>query len=428
MHNQQSDAKISAVNDSTLNNFRRDHKSELYGKIADVHLLFEILLSYRGHSHQEGPLKVREAIELPGLGRLVVSGARTIIAVILALIVSGGLIWLAGSKPIEAYVALLDGSFGSVAAIAATGVRAAPLILSGLAVGIGFKAGLWNIGGEGQIYLGAAAATAVGIIPLPVPAWLHLIFAIMAGFIGGALWILLPAYLRAYRGVNEVGTTLMLNYVAIYFNSWLLHDPSPMAEEGAFFPMSPLILPSARLPILIKGTSLHAGFILAVLLCVVMYFVLQRTSFGFRTRMVGGSTKAARFAGIGVSRHLFFVMLLSGGLGGLAGAGEVLGLKLRLFDHFATNVGYEGLALAILANGSPLGIIVAGVFFGSLKAGANKMQIVTGIEASMALVIQALTVIFIIAIGFGDRMLRTRQHQEKSHAQEGVVHGPELDQ
>ena len=373
-------------------------------------------------------MKVREATELPGLGRLVISGVRPIIAIILALIVSGVLIWVAGSNPFQAYVALLDGSFGSVAAIAATGVRAAPLILSGLAVGVGFKAGLWNIGGEGQIYLGAAAATAVGITPLPVPAWLHLIFAVMAGFIGGAFWMLLPAYLRAYRGVNEVGTTLMLNYVAIYFISWLLHDPSPMAEKGAFYPMSPLVLPSARLPILIKGTSLHAGFILAVILCVVIQFVLQRTSFGFRTRMVGGSTKAARFAGIKVKKHIFFVLLLSGGIAGLAGAGEVLGLKLRLFDHFVSNVGYEGLALAILANGSPLGIILAGVFFGSLKAGANKMQIVTGIEASMALVIQALAVVFIIAIGFSDRLRRSRQDQEKSQAQEIVVNGSELHQ
>ncbi len=371
---------------------------------------------------------MREATELPGLGRLVISGVRPIIAIILALIVSGVLIWVAGSNPFQAYVALLDGSFGSVAALAATGVRAAPLILSGLAVGVAFKAGLWNIGGEGQIYLGAAAATAVGITPLPVPAWLHLIFAVMAGFIGGAFWMLLPAFLRAYRGVNEVGTTLMLNYVAIYFISWLLHDPSPMDEKGAFYPMCPLVLPSARLPILIKGTSLHAGFILAVILCVVIQFVLQRTSFGFRTRMVGGSTKAARFAGIKVKKHIFFVLLLSGGIAGLAGAGEVLGLKLRLFDHFVSNVGYEGLALAILANGSPLGIILAGVFFGGLKAGANKMQIVTGIEASMALVIQALAVVFIIAIGFSDRLRRSRQDKEKSQAQEIVVNGSELHQ
>jgi len=373
-------------------------------------------------------VKERESIELPRLGGLVLSGARPILAVILALLVSAGLIWAAGGNPVEAYAALLDGSFGSAAALANTGVRAAPLLLAGFAVGLGFKAGLWNIGGEGQIYLGAATATAVGIIPLPVPGWLHLLLAVMAGFAGGALWALVPAYLRAYRGVNEVCTTLMLNYVAAYFVSWLLHEPTLLAEEGAFYPMSPPILPSAHLPILVKGTSLHAGLILAVVIGVVLYFVLRHTPFGFRTRMVGLNPEAARYAGVGVARHIFLVFLVCGGLGGLAGAGEVLGLKLRLFDFFASGVGYEGLALAILANGNPLGIVVGGVFFGSLKAGASKMQIVTGIEASMALVIQALTVLFVIAIGFGERVRLTRQQQEKSRAEEGAAHGPELHQ
>jgi len=361
-------------------------------------------------------VKERRKIDLSGLEGLVLSGARPILAVILALVVSAGLIWAAGANPIEAYAALLEGSFGSVTALASTGVRAAPLLLGGFAVGLGFKAGLWNIGGEGQIYLGAAAATAVGIIPLPVPAWLHLMLAVMAGFVGGVLWMLVPAYLCAYRGVNLVCTTLMLNYVAGYFVSWLLHEPSPLAEKDAFFPMSPLILPSARLPILARGTSLHVGLILGVILGVVLHFVLHYTHFGFRTRMVGENPEAARYAGVGVTRQIFLVLLICGGLAGLAGAGEVLGLKLRLFDFFASGVGYEGLALAILANGNPLGIIVGGIFFGSLKAGASKMQIVTGIEASLALVTQALTVIFVIAIGFGERVRLTRQQQKKSRA------------
>ena len=370
----------------------------------------------------------RKTIELPGLRGLVLSGARPILAVILALVVSAGLIWAAGANPIEAYAALLEGSFGSVAALANTGVRAAPLLLAGLAVGLGFKAGMWNIGGEGQMYLGAAAATAVGLIPLPVPAWLHLLLAVMAGFAGGVLWALVPAYLRAYRGVSEVVTTLMLNYVAGYLVSWLLHEPSPLAEKGAFYPMSPLILPSAHLPILVKGTSLHAGLILAVVLGVVLHLVLRYTAFGFRTRTVGGNPEAARYAGVGVARQIFVVLLVCGGLGGLAGVGEVLGLKLRLFDYFVGGVGYEGLALAILANGNPLGVILGGVFFGSLKAGASKMQIVTGIEASMALVIEALTVLFIIAIGFGERVRLTQREQRKSRAEEGVAHGNELHQ
>jgi len=357
------------------------------------------------------------------LGEVVSSGGRLGLAIVLALTVSAGLILAAGANPIEAYAALLKGSIGSVAALANTGVRAAPLLLGGFAVGLAFKSGLWNIGGEGQIYLGATAATAVGIIPLPVPAWLHLILAVMAGFAGGALWALIPGYLRAYRGTSEVVTTLMLNYVAGYLVSWLLHEPSPLAEKGAFFPMSPLILPSARLPILVKGTSLHAGLILAVVLGVVLHFVLRYTPFGFRTRLVGGNPEAARYAGVGVARQIFLVLLVCGGLGGLAGAGEVLGLKLRLFDYFVGGVGYEGLAVALMTKGNPLGIMLAGAFFGCLKAGASKMQIVTGIESSMALVIQGLTVLFVIAIGFGERMRITGAEMKEQVTQEDQADG-----
>jgi ABC-type uncharacterized transport system permease subunit len=360
---------------------------------------------------------------LRGLRGIVLSGTRPILAIILALTVSAVLILAAGANPIKAYAALLEGSIGSAAAIANTAVRATPLILGGLAVGLGFKAGLWNIGGEGQMYIGAATATVIGIIPLPIPTWLHLLLAVATGFAGGVLWILTPAFLRAYRGVSEVVSTLMLNYVAGYFVSWLLHEPSPLAETGTFFPMSPSILPSARLPILVKGTSMHAGLILAIVLGVVLHFVLRFTPFGFRTRMVGGNPETARYAGVPIIRQIFLVLLVCGGIGGLAGASEVLGLKWRLFDYFVSGVGYEGLALAILVNGNPLAMIVGGVFFGSLKAGANKMQIVTGIETSMALVIQALTVLFVIAIGFGERLHRDRKQQKASHVEEGTANG-----
>jgi len=362
-------------------------------------------------------MKEREGIVLSGLGGLVLPYARPLLGIALALLVSAGFILARGVNPIVAYAAMLQGAFGSVAGLANTGVRAAPLLLSGFAVGLGYKAGLWNIGGTGQIYLGATTATVVGIIPLPVPAWLHLLLAVMAGFVGGALWMLIPAYLCAYRDVNLVCTTLMLDYVAGHLVSYLLHD-TPLAA-GAFYPMSPLILPSARLPILVKGTSLHAGFVLAVVVGVVLHFALRYTPFGFRTRMVGENPEAARYAGVDVVRWILLVLLICGGLAGLAGAGEVLGLKLRLFDYFEGFVGFEGLALAIMVQGNPLGIILAGIFFGSLKAGASRMQVVTGIGAPMALVIEALAVVFVVAIGFGERGGVARLPQKKTHGKEG---------
>ncbi len=365
----------------------------------------------------EGIIKERKGIVLPGRERFVLSFARPVIGIALALLVSAGVIWARGANPIVAYVAMLQGAFGNVAALANTGVRAAPLLLSGFAVGLGYKAGLWNIGGTGQIYLGATAATIVGIMPLPVPAWLHMLLAVMAGFVGGVLWIFVPAYLCAYRGVNLVCTTLMLDYVAGHFVSYLLHD-TPLAA-GAFYPMSPQILPSARLPILVKGTSLHAGFILAVTLGVVLYFVLRYTPFGFRTRMIGENPAAARYAGVNVVRWILLILLICGGLAGLAGAGEILGLKLKLFDYFEGFVGFEGLALAIMVRGDPLGIIIGGIFFGSLKAGASRMEIASGVGASMSQVIMALSVLFVIAIGFGERRGFAQLPHEKTHGKGG---------
>jgi ABC-type uncharacterized transport system permease subunit len=184
--------------------------------------------------------------------------------------------------------------------------------------------------------------------------------------------------------------------------------------------MSPPIVHSAQLPIIAKGTSLHAGLILGLVIGVTLHFMLRYTSFGLRIRMVGGNPEAARYAGIKVARQIFIVLLICGGIAGLGGASMVLGLKLRLFDYFTGGIGYEGLALAIVMNGSPLGIIAGSIFFGALKAGADKMQIVTGIPSSMALVIEALTVLIAIAIGFGEQ-LRLTKRQRKSREEEGIA-------
>jgi len=361
----------------------------------------------------------REALRLPGLGSLLLTGVRPLIAIGLAFLVGAVMILAAGANPLEAYAALLSGALVGVASISNTAVRMAPLLLGGLGIGLGFKAGVLNVGIEGQIYAGGAAAAAIGLIPLPVPAWIHVTLAVLAGFLGGALWGFIPAYLRAYRNVNEIVTTLMMNYVGIYFVSFLVHT-GPMAEKDAFYPMSPPLMPSSHLPILIKGTSLHTGIVMALVLAIVAHFVLQYTPFGFRTRMVGANPDAARYAGLNVGRQIFLVMLVSAGFGGLAGAGEVLGLKLRLFDFFASGVGYDSIAVALMAAGNPLGIILSAVFFGGLKAGANRMQIVVGIETHMASVIQALAVLFVIAIGFtGQARARRKKEKQEPTIQRG---------
>jgi simple sugar transport system permease protein len=368
-------------------------------------------------------VKERRAIVLPVLGELILTGGRPILAIALAMIAGAFLIIAYGKNPIDAYAAMLEGAIGSKAALANTGVRTAPLLIGGLAIAFGFKAGLLNVGVEGQIYAGGAAAAAVGITPLPVPGWLHVTLAIVAGFIGGALWGVIPALLKAYRGVSEIVITLMLNYVGIQFASLLVHEPSPLALKDSFFPQSPNILPAARLPILIKGTSLHAGLIIGLILAILIYLALRYTPFGFRTKMTGQNPEAARYAGINVKKQIIIVMLISAGLGGLVGTGEVLGLKWALYDYFAVGLGYDSIAVALMANTNPLGVILSSVFFGALRAGAGKMQVAVGIETPIAQVIQAIAVLFVIAIGFGERVRIANQVKKQELEQEAVAHG-----
>ena len=314
-----------------------------------------------------------------------------------ALAVSGVLITLVGADPVEAYGAMLRGAAGSVGSLATTAVRTTPLLLTGLAVALSFRAGVFNVGAEGQLYAGAALATLVALLPVGLPALVHVPLTLAAGFLGGALWALVPAYLRAYRGVSEVVTTLMLNFVGIQLVSYLV-DPitGPLGERGASYAQSHTIPESAELPILIKGTSLHAGLLIGIALAVGLFVLIKYTPIGFRLRMLGGNPVAARFAGLSSAREIVIVMLLSGGIAGLAGAAEVMGLRYRLYDRFSPGYGYDGIAVALLAGSNPLAVLGSATFFGGLRAGANAMQQATGIETSVVLIIQALTILFVI--------------------------------
>jgi ABC-type uncharacterized transport system permease subunit len=362
--------------------------------------------------------KPKGFITLPVLGGLALSGARPLIGILLGLLASAGLIALTGVNPLDAYAAMLKGAIGSPGSISNVLVRASPLLLGGVGVAIGIKAALWNIGTEGYIYMGALGAVAVGMAPLPVPPIVHITLAILAAMGFAALWGLVPAYLRAYRGVNEVVTTIMMNYVAIYFVSWMVHEPQPLAEPDSFFPMSRIIAPTAKLPILIKGTSLHPGFIIGIAACIFFYLVLRFTPFGFRTRMLGANPEAARYAGVNVRRQILYVLLIGAVMGGMAGAFEIMGLKLRVFQDFVAGVGYESVAVALLAGGNPLGVIPSALFFSALKAGGATMSIQTGVGAPMSVVIIGLCVIFVIAVGYGERKRLERSSVEEIEDEE----------
>jgi general nucleoside transport system permease protein len=317
-------------------------------------------------------------------------------AVALSLVVSAGLMLVTGYDPLEAYTALYEGSLGSEFGLSVTLVRMTPLVLTGLAVALAFRAGVFNIGAEGQLYAGAIAATAVALV-LPLPAAPLVLVAVVAGFAGGAAWALIPALLRATRGVSEVVVTLMFNFIAIHFTTYIVNlEYGPLGEREAAYPQSPLLAEGVRLPIIWTGTSVHAGLAIGVVLALALSVVVRYTPFGFRLRTVGANPDAARYAGVSVKRTIIVVMLLSGGLAGLAGMGEVLGTKYALYANFSPGYGYDGIAVALLARLSPIAVILFAAFFGAMRAGALDMEQTVGVSSSFVFVIEALAILFLV--------------------------------
>jgi simple sugar transport system permease protein len=359
-------------------------------------------------------------IRLPLLGELALSGARPLIGITLGLIAGGILIAISGVNPFAAYWAMLQGAFGSPQAFSNVLVRSSPLLLGGVGVALGIKAGVWNTGIEGYMYMGALGAAAVGIPALGLPPLLHILLTFVAAMLCAAVWGLIPGYLRAYRGVNEVTATIMLNYVATFFTSWMVAEPQPLAEIGSFYPMSKQLQEGVLLPILMRGTSLHPGAFIGLGVCLLFYFVLRYTPFGFRTRMLGANPNAARYSGVDIKKQIVLIIIIGAMLGGLAGAIEVTGLKRRVYMDFVTGVGYESVAVALVAGGNPLGVIAAALFFAALKAGGATMSIQTGVGAPMTSVIIALCVIFVIGVGVSERRRLAKVYDtEKPEAKNG---------
>jgi ABC-type uncharacterized transport system permease subunit len=302
----------------------------------------------------------------------------------------------------SAYRGLLAGAVGNpfkdITPVTETLLRATPLIFAGLAVALGFRAGLFNIGAEGQIYIGGLFATAVGINFPDLPLLIHLPLAVAAGFVGGAVWGFIPGILKARTGAHEVITTIMLNYV-----SYLVVD---LALRQVFFqlpgrddPVSKFIVPTSTLPRLLPDERLHWGLILALLAAVAVWWLLFRSTKGFEFRAVGLNPSGARYAGINISRTMVVTMMISGGLAGLAGASEILGTNLRLTPAFSPHWGFDAIAIALLGASRPVGVVFAAILFGALRAGATPMQAQTGIPIDLVVVIQGLVIMFIAAPG-----------------------------
>jgi general nucleoside transport system permease protein len=305
-----------------------------------------------------------------------------------------GIVALAGGAPGAALAALAHGAAGSRANLFDSLTLAIPLVLTGLAVAVAFRAHLWNIGAEGQLITGMLACVWVGTHQ-GLPSWLLLPAALGAGALAGAVWAGVAVVLKLGREVPEVISTIMLNFIALRLMSYLV--TGPMQERGSGNPQTALIAAAARLPRLEPGTTLHAGVFVALAAAVVTGLLLFRSALGFRLRAVGLSPPAARLARMPVERTLATAFLISGALAGLGGAVEVSGINHRLYEGASPGYGYTAIAVALLGRLHPLGVVLAGLFFGGLRAGSNEMQRSAGVSAVVVYVLQGLVILLVAA-------------------------------
>ncbi len=324
--------------------------------------------------------------------------ATPFISVAIAMIIGSIIMLATGKDPVAAYSAMFTGAFGGPRQIGETLMRATPLIFTGLAVAYGFRSGLFNIGAEGQLFMGGLAAAFFGIalagLPWGIAAPLVLIFAALAG----AAWAFGPAIMKAKIGAHEVITTMMFSYIARYLVSWIV--TGPLKAKGQI-PQTVQLPPETRLPRIsdllpfIGANRAHLGIILGIVVAIIVWWVLKYTVMGYEARAVGFNPSAAENAGISVASTTVKSLCTSGALAGLAGAVEVMGVHWRLFDQFSSGFGFTGIAVALLAKNNPIGVIAAAILFGALSAGAGTMQLEAGVSQKLIAILQGL-IIFLV--------------------------------
>ena len=318
------------------------------------------------------------------------------LAILITFAITAGPILLAGANPIEAYLAFVVTPLTSQFTVLEVLVSATPILLTGAAVAIAFRAGYWNIGAEGQLLLGAIAAAGIGTMVGGLPPPLALLLMVAGGAVLGATWALLPALLRVRFGIDEVVTTLLLNPVALLLVNGLLHGP--WRDPATGFPESPRIAASAEFPTLIDRSRLHLGFLLALVVIVVAWYVLARTPAGLRLRAAGLSPHGARFAGINVSRTLLGAALVSGAIAGIAGVSEVAGIQNRLTGGLSPGYGYTGIVVATLGTLTMPGVALAALFLGDLTVGASSAARSLGIPSQLGAVVQGVLLLTTVAL------------------------------
>lgn len=335
-----------------------------------------------------------------------------LLAIFTALVVASAVLIITGINPFQAYLALADGAFGSWDDVITTLIKATPYIFAGLGFALCFRGGLFNIGIEGQISVGSIMAVIVGT-SLHLPAIIQIPLTLFAGIMGGGIWAGISGYLKARTGASEVITTIMTNFVALRVITWLIGANGPLRAKGMVPETNPVDLAS-RLPLLIPGTILHSGVLLALITAIIVYWLLFHTVTGFEIRIVGANPEAARYIGINIEGHMVRTMFLSGALAGLAGAVQVMGLPPYTFTiGFNVGYGFDSIAVAVLASLQPLGVIFSALLFGAMNAGAHTMQLRTRVPIDIVSILQGLILMFVGA----NQIVRKIYHiQDKSAA------------
>lgn len=315
--------------------------------------------------------------------------------ILLGLIFGAGLILIAGADPLASYKIMLSTSLGGKNQIIETLIKACPLLLIGLGLSASFKAKVWNIGAEGQYYIGALFGWLVGMYGASLPQQILIPLMLLAGLLGGALWGLIPALLKIKNGMNVIISTLMLNYIAILIVQYLARGP--FQEPGGFLPRTARLARAAKMPPMFS-TRLHLGCVIALVLVPVVYFIFTSTPLGFKLRAVGSNPKVARYAGFKVNFAILFALVFSGAIAGMAGTIEVSTAYQRLQSSISLNYGFNGVLIALLGRTNPFGVLLTSVFFAALTIGVENLHVVIGLPVALSDAIQALVVLSVMIV------------------------------
>jgi ABC-type uncharacterized transport system permease subunit len=369
-------------------------------------------------------------------GRFLLSWFAIPLALVVALLIGAVMMLVLGANPLTGYSALMRGAFGGSYALSSTAVQAVPLLLVGVGICISFRANVFNIGGEGQIATGGLAGAATALALPNLPSFILIPLVLLAGAAGGAIWGAIPGWFKARHNVNEILSTIMLNLVAVQVMNYLLAGPlvdKSQSSFGGLIPETSLLSANSWLPILVPGTQLHLGILIAVIVAVGAYFLLWRTSFGFQIRAVGLSPDASAYAGMPVRRTIVTAMTLSGAMCGLAGAILVFGsIPHRMvadgsLTGFTGSAGFNGIVVALFGGLNPLWTIVSAFFFGGLIVGGSSLQVATGVPSDLVTALSGIVVVLVVSLEYLRRRARAQSNAVGSSRSTSPPHPPRSD-